>query len=288
MSESKDKCFGEDFKSEKCPTGWNFKTTASFGRGCTGEVVQACCGNDCNYAAKWIPFGLRDGIFYFPPKWFDNEVKMLKYCNEDDKESPCVEYVDSKKYNHGGLLIMKPLNQTLLEFIIGKLADQNFVEVVLSSRLAIIRAIIDCFYLMKRLHRRGILHNDAHTSNIMMMDNTLLEIEVMVDDDLIVKVPMYKWYIIDMAKTEIIENMTKDIRHRDFEFLKNSILFDVEQALGPNIFDATILNNGKLNTINLLDTLFIILEENWETSNIEQIWQQLQEETTYFSTLMVQ
>lgn len=271
-------------KTEKCDIGWKFSHIKA-GQGCTGTVVTACCGKNCNFVAKFIPLKPDPPAFPFPPKRFNNEVEILKKCNESEN-SPCVKLIDSWRSKVDGMIIMKPLRITLLSFLLEKLNKNKFSDVSLDVRLTIIRAIIDCFYTMKRLHNINILHNDLHTSNLMANYTNVLNGE---NDYKNYKDSNYKWYIIDMGKSKLLTSDEKEIHKlqmEDFDLLKGSIVYDVEMELGPGIFDG-IVNNGELEVVNLLDPLFVTLAEMLATHKKEDIWDELKESTTYFQEVMI-
>lgn len=267
-----------NIKTPFCPsTGWSL-IDESTGSGCSGSAFTACCGENCNYTAKYIQFNPKPPCWKTTASSFRREAEIQKACGEE-KDAACIQVIDHWCDEDGGYIVMPTLHITLLNFLLNNLGKDKFLDVDISHRLVILRCILDVFFVMKRLHEQGIMHGDPHTSNLMA---TLI---ILNDEDEDAYVSYFKskhkWYVIDMGKSEYIPkddvDKTKIMEQMDFELLKGSIIFDIEQVNGQGVFDAIYHDE----IINLLDPLFSILQNMLQNHDKDEIWQEILQSTSY-------
>lgn len=183
-----------------------------------GEVWQACCEKDCRYVAKYQSFGEYSTVI---PKDIENEIKLQ---DEIADKGLSVPIIDSWICEHGGIIIMQALKETVSDLI---LQYQT-----ITVRKMIINRIIS---LLDKLHQAGFYHGDAHLNNIMVDYDTDVYLEGYK------KYPKnekqrytyidYKFYFIDMGRSGYLEGEMEEInffKKYDFQKVYNDINHSIE------------------------------------------------------------
>lgn len=190
-----------------------------------GEVWQACCEKDCRYVAKYQSFGKSDSIsdLYYPtstPKDIEKEIKLQ---DEIADKGLSVPIIDSWICEHGGIIIMQALKETVSDLILQ--------YKTITVRKMIINKIIS---LLDKLHKAGFYHGDAHLNNIMVTYDTDVYLEGYK------KYPKnekqrytyidYKFYFIDMGQSGYLEGDIEEINFfKKYDFTK--VYTDIDDSI---------------------------------------------------------
>lgn len=288
--------------------------TSPLGHGYFGTVFHACCIDEavdisksrktappvnCNFVAKYVPFN-DQGARILPRKFipgpemgkttiqeeeprlrvysnktkFDNEVNTQRNCSKS-KWKICPNVLDAWQCDNGGVIIMPALKITL-ETLIKKLMNYNkFTDLSKFTRIAIVLAITDALYALKKFYETGYAHGDANPANFIANYNDVKGAENELD---FYNRAGFDWKMIDLEKAKPLES--GDVK-RDWDFDLDVLRYEIINNIfypDNTLFDASVGGEN----INLLDALFSTAKEFIPVMNRDEYIAGLKESTSYF------